>query len=397
MNATTDRSSGGLFHVVRRELHRMASAPFYVLGLVVFPIASALLIVATFGRGVVRDLPISIVDEDVSPLSRQLARMVDATPGMHVAFNDATMADARGRVLRGESYGVVAIPRQFERRVRRGEAPRVSVFFNGQYLVPAATVRRDATAAIGTLAASVEAGQRAGAGQLPSKVLDVIEPITIDAHTIGNPALSYVPYLVAGLLPTLLQIFVMVMAVHAFGSELREGTAGEWMEAAGGRAWAAFAGKALPYVIYFVALSLLMLATLFGRLDVPLLGHAGVVAGATVLLVLAYLSMGFAAVAISGNLRLATSLAAFYSVPAFAFAGLTFPTNGMPVLGQAWSSLLPISHYLKVLVEQALRGAPLWTAERPLLWLCGFAVVPWLMLGWRMSALARDPRSWGRL
>jgi ABC-2 type transport system permease protein len=397
MNATPDRSSGGFVRVVRRELSRMASAPFYVLGLVVFPVASALLIVAIFGSGVVRDLPISVIDEDASQLSRQLSRMIDATPGLRVAFSDASMAEARGRVLRGESYGVVAIPREFERHARRGEVSRVSVFFNGQYLVPASTVRRDAAAAIGTLSASVEAGQRAGSGQLPSKVLEVIEPITIDAHTIGNPALSYVPYLVTGLLPTLLQIFVMVMAVHAYGSELRAGTAGEWFEAAGGRAWAALAGKALPYAVYFIALALLMLALLFGWLEVPLLGHAGVVAGATVLLVLAYLAMGFAAVALSGNLRLATSLAAFYSVPAFAFAGLTFPTYGMPVLGQAWSSLLPISHYLKVLVEQALRGAPLWTAERPLLWLCGFAVVPWLMLGWRMSALARDPRAWGRL
>jgi ABC-2 type transport system permease protein len=273
----------------------------------------------------------------------------------------------------------------------------VQIFYNNQYLVPASAIRRDMSAIVGALSAPAELGRRAGAGQPVQAAAELVEPIVVDTHTLSNPALSYVPYLVAGLLPTLLQIFVMVMAVHAFGSELREGTAGKWFEAAGGRAWAALAGKALPYAVYFIALSLLMLAGLFGWLEVPLLGHAGVVAGATVLLVLAYLSMGFAAVALSGNLRLATSLAAFYSVPAFAFAGLTFPTHGMPVLGQAWSSLLPISHYLKVLVEQALRGAPPWTAERPLLWLCGFAVVPWLMLGWRMSALARDPKAWGRL
>lgn len=395
MNAKS--STGGMFRVVRRELARMASAPFYLLGLVVFPIASALLLIAIFGDGVARDLPIGVVDQDGSPLSRQLIRMVDATPGLRVAFTDGSIADARLRVLRGDTYGVVAIPAGFERETRRGGATRVSVFFNGQYLVPAATVRRDATSAIGTLSASVEAGQRAGAGQLPLKIANTLEPITIDAHTLGNQSLSYVPYLVTGLLPTLLQIFVMVMAVHAFGSELREGTAGAWFEAADGRAWAAFAGKTLPYAVYFVALSLFMLAALFGWLKVPLLGHAGVVAGATVVFVLAYLAMGFAAVALAANLRLATSLAAFYSVPAFAFAGLTFPTFGMPVLGQAWSSLLPVSHYLNILVGQALRGAPVWTAERALVWLCGFAVVPWVLLGWRMSALARTPKAWGRL
>jgi ABC-2 type transport system permease protein len=119
-------------------------------------------------------------------------------------------------------------------------------------------------------------------------------------------------------------------------------------------------------------------------------------AGATVLFGLAYLAMGFAAVALTGNLRLATSLAAFYSVPAFAFAGLTFPTWGMPVAGQAWSSLLPLSHYLALMVDLALRGSPLHVAGHPLIALTAFATVPWVAFGWRVAALARDPRAWGR-
>jgi ABC-2 type transport system permease protein len=322
--------------------------------------------------------------------------MIDATAGLRVAFEDPDQAVAEAQVLRGESYGVIVLPRHFARDADRGAAPRVAVFFNGQYLLPASSVRRDATAAIATLSATVEAGSRAGQGQPGAQVANLVEPITVDAHILGNPALSYVPYLVTGLLPTLLQIFVMIMAVHAFGSELRDGTAGAWMDAAGGRTAAAIVGKTLPYAVYFVGLSLLMLAALFGWLGVPLTGEPAVVLAATVLFVVAYLAMGFAAVALAGNLRLATSLAAFYSVPAFAFAGLTFPVFAMPVLGQAWSSLLPLTHYLALTIDHALRHAPLHTAQRPLIVLGAFAVLPWIALGWRMGALARNPRAWGR-
>ena len=156
-------------------------------------------------------------------------------------------------------------------------------------------------------------------------------------------------------------------------------------------------GQTPPYAVYFSVLGLAMLGGLFWWMGIPLQGNLPAVAGATVLFGLAYLSMGFAAVALTGNLRLATSLAAFYSVPAFAFAGLTFPTWGMPIAGQAWSSLLPLSHYLALVVDLALRGSPLHVAGRPLVALAAFAAVPWLALGWRMAMLARDPRAWGRL
>lgn len=397
MPALSPTSPGGFLNVVHRELGRMADTPFYVLGMVVFPIVSTILIVAIFGSGIVRDLSVSLVDHDRSALSGRLARMLDATPGLRLTYDDPDVPTARARVLRGESYGVIVVPSGLARDVVRGGAPRVTVFYNAQYLLPASTIRRDALAAVNALSASVEAGRRTAGGLHPGQVAGLVEPVSLDVHTLGNPSLSYVPYLVTGVLPSLFQIFVMVMAVHAFGSELKDGTADTWLQVAGGSVWVAIAGKFLPYAVHFSVLGLAMLGALFWWMDIPLQGNLPAVAGATVLFALAYLAMGFAAVALTGNLRLATSLAAFYSVPAFAFAGLTFPVWGMPIAGQAWSSLLPLTHYLALVVNLALRGSPLQTAGPPLLVLAAFATVPWVALGWRMAALARDPRAWGRL
>jgi ABC-2 type transport system permease protein len=112
--------------------------------------------------------------------------------------------------------------------------------------------------------------------------------------------------------------------------------------------------------------------------------------------VLAYVAMGFALTAVAGELRLGTNLAAFYCAPAFAFAGVTFPVEGMPVAGQAWGSLLPVTHYLRILVQQGLRAGPIDVSWQSFLPLLAFAVVPWPFLAWRMGRLMRDPRAWGR-
>jgi ABC-2 type transport system permease protein len=386
----------GFVRVVAREVRRMAASPFYILGLVVLPALGGAILAVMFGDGVVRDLPVAAADADRSPRSRQLLAMLDATPGLRVAFEAASMDEARRLVLRGDAYGIVSVPRGFDRDLARGGTSRVSIFYNAQFLLPASLIRRETTAAVAALSASIETSRRMAAGAHPDVAGRSIEPVIVDVQTVGNPALSYVPYLVTGLLPTLLQIFVMVMAVHAFGSELKDGTAGEWLEAAGGRAGAAMAGKIAPYAVHFIVMGLLMLAALFGWLGVPVRGSLGLIAGATALFVLAYLAMGFAAVALTGNLRLATSLAAFYSVPAFAFAGLTFPAWGMPAAGQAWSSLLPLTHYVRLVMGQSLLGTPAGAAESALTALAAFAVLPWLVLGPRMARLARNPSAWGR-
>lgn len=208
--------------------------------------------------------------------------------------------------------------------------------------------------------------------------------------------MNYTYFLVAALLPTVLQIFVMVGGVHALGVELNEGTAGEWMKAAGWSAWRAVAGKLLPYAIHFVALGLFMLVVLFRYMAVPMHGQLQVVVAATVLFVLAYLAVALLVVAWTANLRFATSVAAFYTTPAFAFVGVTFPTLGMPLIGRVWGAVLPLTHYLQVVVDQSMRGAPSASSMSSLGMLLAFTVVAAPISVWRMGEIARDPGYWGR-
>jgi ABC-2 type transport system permease protein len=118
--------------------------------------------------------------------------------------------------------------------------------------------------------------------------------------------------------------------------------------------------------------------------------------GASVLFVLAYQSMGCMLVALTSNLRLASSFAAFYSGPAFAFAGVTYPASGMPMPAWVWSQALPLTHYMNVVTEQTLRGSPVSTTIMPLTALVLFAAIPFAFVLPRMAALTRDQKCWGR-
>ena len=392
---TRESIGGGVLRVAWREAGRIAGDWYYPVLMLALPLSSFALICAIFAQGVPRDLPVAVVDADQTALSRQVIRMVDATPSMRVV-QAASLDTARALVLQNKVYGIVMIPGDMERDVRRGDAPKVVAYYNAEYLLPASLLRRDLRTAVGTVSAGLELRVRQAKGEPPRVAMAHLEPIRVDYHTLFNPQLNYLYYLAAALLPTLLQIFVMVAGVHALGVELKEGTAGAWMEAAAGSAWRAVLGKLLPYALHFTALGLFMLVVLFRYMAVPLHGHLSVLVAATVLLVGAYLAMALLVVSWSANLRFATSVAALYTAPAFAFVGITFPTMGMPVPGRLWGALLPLTYYLQVVVDQSMRGALPASSMPSLGALLAFVLVAPAVSVWRMGVVAANPRYWGR-
>lgn len=387
----------GFRAVVRREMARAGSSAYYPVLLVALPLLSFAILVAIFGGGVPRDLPVVVLDQDHTALSRGLTRMIDATSSMRVAWQVTNPSAARDLILEGKAYASVAFPADMERDVGRGQAPKVVARYNAQILLPASLIRRDLRAVVSTASAGLERRARQSRGEAPSSALAHIEPIRLDAHALFNPQLNYVHFLVAALLPTMLQLFVTVGTVFVIGVELKESTAGDWLAAAGNSTWRAVAGKLLPYTLHFSVLGGVMLAVIFRWTGAPLRGNAQVLAAATILLVLAYQAVALLLIAWLANLRLATSAAAVYCTPAFAFVGVTFPAIGMPAVGRAWGAILPLTHYLRVLTDQGLRGTPAWVSMPSLGILLVFVLAAPVLCWWRLGRVLRDPKCWGRV
>lgn len=386
----------GVIHSARRELRRIGGRPLYPMLLFILPLLSFALLWVIFSAGTVRDLPIAVVDMDRSRLSRQLVRMLDATPSMAVARRVDSGQAAEELLLTGQVYGVVLIPGQFERDVLRDGQPVVTLYRNSQFMLPSSSIRRETLAATGTLSAGIELRQRMARGETQHQAGERFEPLRAEARALFNPWLNYIYFLVSSLLPTLLQIFIMVMAVHAVGVELKDGTGREWLDAGGGSVIRALAGKLLPYTVAYLLLGLFMLFLLLVVLDMPFHGSLPVLVAGTALFVLACLGLGVLLSALFANLRFATSAAAFLASPAFAFAGLTFPISAMPPFAVAWANLLPLTHYLQVLVEQLMRGASPVTSLAGISILAGFAALTLLVSLPRLDRVLSDERYWRR-
>lgn len=346
----------GFRAVFCREIIRVARSRLLIIVVFVLPPLSFTFIAWFFSQGVLNSLPVAVLDQDNTPLSREIIRRMDATPGIRIHLPVSNFTEGRQAIQSGETYGLVVIPKGLEKDMLRGLAPRTILYVNNTYMIAASVIMKNAAMAMQSLSSGLELKRHMAEGQARKAAIGRIQPIRVDVRVPFNPYSNYFYFLAATLLPTMLHMFVITSAIYAFGSELARSTARQWLEKAGGSAWIAIAAKILPYTLIFCIWGLFMNAFLF-RLGVSMEGSGLLLRLGTSSMVLAYQAVALLLVALCANMRIALSLASFYASTAFAFVGVTFPAMGMPSAARIWADLLPLTHYLHLFVDQTLRGA----------------------------------------
>ncbi|WP_298211225.1 ABC transporter permease [Acidovorax sp.] len=380
----------------RREARRLWADPWDLAMVTWVPLLAVALLWWIFSAGLPRHLPVGVVDEDHSSLSRQLVRMLDATPGVQVTQHYANAGEAE-RGLRAISvYAVVTIPRDFARTVKEGRAAQVTLLHNAQMGTHSGLLQRDVRGAVGTLSAGIEMAARNKRGESAKAVHVSMEPIHTQMVALFNVSSNYEQFLGAALIPALLHILAMTAGAWTVGRELRDRSLGEWLSTGGlPQVAGALIGKlALPWLSLTLVGLLALVGITWGRGWHPP-GNLWWVAGALALLMAVSAMAGAALAAITRSLRTALSGAGFFAAPAFAFSGVAFPLAGMPGSARAWAEAMPFTHYIRLQIEQLQMGAPLSASVSTMAGLLIATAVLWLVAAVGLRLAARRPDTWG--
>lgn len=379
--------------VAAREVRRIVHRPLYAALLTVLPVGAFLFFVALFRTGGVDDLPIGLIDEDHTTLSRRLAAMIEATPAAQITAHPSSAEEAERLIRTGRIWGFVWIPAGFERGVLQGRSMSIGGWISGANLTTNALLAKDVEAAVQTLSVGLQIERFTTRGLAATAAAEEAMPIRYERHVLFNPYVNYAYYLAPSFLAMMLLIFVLMATIYAVGSELREGSAAAWLDAADGSIGLALLGKCLPVTLAMQLLSVGMVALLAGWIGVPLNGSIVLLLAANLLLIAAYQSISLLLLAGVDDLRLALSLGGGYGVLAFTFSGLTFPLPAMWPPMRWLSVLFPFTPYTELLLDQLLRGAPIRSSLPALGWLALFAVLPLVVVP-RLKRLAADAAYW---
>jgi ABC-2 type transport system permease protein len=379
-------SKPGFLMVARRECQWLFHERVALLLMFGVPLFSFVVLTTVFSRPVIRDLGVTVVDEDRSDASRALVEYVAASPSLQIVDRSGTLSTAARDIRSGKAISAIYIPPDFERDLKADRRPQVVGFYNQQFLTAAGIASSGLSDTLSAAAAVAAPAKRAAPA--PASIG------TLSGETIAlvNPQKNYAQFLLRALLPMIIHVVITLAGGYAVGSEFRRRNAREWLESAGGDPVVALVGKLAPLFGIFFLIMLAEPLVLEGVLQIPFRGDVPLMVAAGSLLIVAYLSLGALLQLLTGDLATGLGLAGLLVSPAFGYAGVGFPTVGMNAFAQVWSAILPLRWYMAVLFGQAARGLPVSESAVPFAVLAGLTVLYAGLALLRMSSLKRNGR-----
>lgn len=345
-----------IWAVVRREVRIWIRRPVYFLGSVGTIAFCAIFFLTFFRDGLPHDLPIGVVDNDNSSMSRNFVQQLDATQlGKVVQFD--TFAEAREAMMSGKITSICVIPEAMYADVSANRRPTFTYYLNGLYFVGGALAYKDILTMVNLTGGAVQRQVLRAKGVNEREIMGRIRPIDIDTHQIGNVTTNYGYYLTNIMLPAMLELIIIIVLIYSLGAELKYGTSRHLIQTAGGSMLDAILGKLAIYTLLFSGIGLILIVLLYHWMHFPIAGSIWNMFLGIVLLVLASESI---AIFILGCLpvpRLALSVGALYSVLGFSLTGFTLPVEALPPYIQGLSVAFPLRHYYLFYVQEVIFGA----------------------------------------
>jgi ABC-2 type transport system permease protein len=144
-------------------------------------------------------------------------------------------------------------------------------------------------------------------------------------------------------------------------------------------------GKILPYVLVgFIQVSIILTAghVLF---DLPIRGGLDSMALASMLFILASLTLGLVISTIAKTQLQSMQLTIFILLPSILLSGFMFPYEAMPEAAQWIAEALPATHFMRMSRAIVLRDAQVLDLGFDALWLLGFTCLGLLVASLRFS------------
>lgn len=335
-------------------------------------LAPALVIIlfsSMFAQGKPTHLPIAIIDQDRSALSRSIYRHVSLNHTLKIETVSEQAAEVERLLNENKIWGYIHIPNGAEQRFVRAQDAEISIAFNQSYFSIGNTI--SSAMLVSTLQALAGFTEQY---YLVNRLPYIQAPTPqIKISPLYNPQLNYELYLEPYVILAVLHLLLCCCVAFSVGQELKRQTLTSWIS--NSSIWMALVSKNLVYVAIF---SLWTWAWMFWMIEIRgwfVAGSLGLILLAQLLLYSAYAFLSAAVVLTTQDLSKSFGLIAVYGGSSLSFAGVTLPLNNAPLFTQFWANIIPFTPYAKLQTEQWMIGSPVQISLQAVWILLAYVVV----------------------
>lgn len=310
------------------------------------PILYGVLIGSVYQKGKVTNLPIVVVDEDISPMSAKFIDMLEENETVDVAEVIPSMFGAKKKAIDKEATVIVQIPRNFESGIEQNRLPEISIFVDASNTLTSNSALMAVNVAAMTMKAGIQIESQMKQGVPEYVATQNYEPFktTIIKQSIRSG--NYLYFMLPGVLLTVFQQVLLLGLALTFAAEYENGTFTELVQRMP-NAIGMLIVKIVPYMVMSIGILLLYFG--FSRYYGMIIGGAlWAFALSTLIFILAVCGIGILVSIVLPNQLKATEVLMVVATPSFILSGFTWPLSQMPGWVQMVADVIPLTHYLKI-------------------------------------------------
>ena len=344
-------------YVWRFELRQVLRDEGVLLFCIVVPLIYPLLYSWVYNNENIREVPVVVVDQSHSALSRQFIRMCDASSEVHVVSYAVDLDDAQSLVSRQIVKGIYLIPEDFATRVNRMQQATVSVYCDMALMLTYKAIYQTAMAVSQQMGAEIQT--KLSGNYTAREDLITTSPLDVEEVAMFNPQAGYG----TAVLPAVLML--IIQQTLALGIGLAAGTARERnrygdlvpIHPSYGGIGRIISGKTLCYLMVYAIM------TVYLTIAVPKIFHFIHIAtwqDLSLLLIPYLLACVFFGMTVSCLVRFRENvilLVVFVSLPLLFLTGVSWPQTSIPGYLQGVSWLFPSTFGVRAYLRLNSMGA----------------------------------------
>lgn len=324
---------------------------------IIVPLVYPLVYAFIYNGETVHNVPVVVVDQCQTALSREFIRKVDATADVQIISHAEDISRAREFIRHREAYGIMVMPREFERTIVQGGQAYVSIYVDMSGLLYYKALLSAATNVSLDMNAQIKASRKA---------------IIYEDVSLYNPQNGFAGFLIPAVLVLIIQQTLIL------GIGMARGTERELQRFTGIDSFLRITdsqlvtiGVSMAFLLVYIPICIWVLGVIPKIFALNSIGNFW---DLWLFMVPYLLSCLFFALSIGSICRQRESivlLAVFTSVPFLFLSGVSWPSSNMPAFWRNISYVVPSTFAINGYVKLNSMGAHLpevW-AEWRALWL----------------------------
>lgn len=342
--------------IVKKEF-RQIRRDRRALGILVFLPAFMLVMVGYALNFDVKHLPVVVVDQDHSALSREFTERVTRSEYLEFHGHLETTSAIDPLLESGAATVALVIPRGFSDDLLAGRETVVQALIDGSNSNTGAVAQ-------GYVAMAVrDFSMRVLTRWFERRGIAFTVPIALEPKVWYNPELKSAKFLVPGLFGLILMIVTVVSTSLSIVREKEMGTM-EQLKTSPLRSNEIILGKTLPYLLISIVAATIIIVFGWLLFDVSIKGSIPLLYLAIVLFLLGGLGQGILISNVANTQQVAFVMSVFSSLlPSFLLSGFVFPIDSMPDVLRVLSNVIPAKFFLVIVRSIIMKGVgvgPVW-------------------------------------